>query len=102
MNERKYALNEDKTEIVFAIDYNINIKPNFYCIDCKKKLEHVNKHERKGNLVKAHFRTDPNENYCNCNENGIQYDYWDDIYNESKDYHFEMISQIVSAVKNKN
>jgi len=92
--ERKYALTEDKTELVFAEDYILKIKPNFYCVDCNKKLEHVNKHERKGHLVKAHFRSDPNVNYCNCKEKGIQYDFYDDIYNEGKDYHLEMIDQI--------
>ena len=92
--ERKYALTEDKTELVFAEDYILKIKPNFYCVDCNKKLEHVNKHERKGHLVKAHFRSDPNVNYCNCKEKGIQYDFYDDIYNEEKDYHLEMIDQI--------
>ena len=92
--ERKYALNESKKELVFAEDYNINIKPNFYCIDCNKKLEHVNKHERKGHLVKAHFRSDPNKNYCDCKEKGIQYEFYDDIYNDEKDYHLDMINQI--------
>ena len=92
--ERRYALNEDKNELVFAEDYNINIKPNFYCIDCNKKLEHVNKHERKGHLVNAHFRSDPHKNYCDCKEKGIQYDFYDDIYNDAKDYHLDMINQI--------
>jgi len=92
--ERKYALNENKTELVLAKDYNINIKPKFYCIDCKKKLEHVNKHERKGHLINAHFRSDPHKNYCDCKEKGIQYDFYDDIYNNEKDYHLDMINQI--------
>jgi len=92
--ERKYALNEDKNELVLAEDYNINIKPNFYCIDCKKKLEHVNEHKRKGHLINAHFRSDPHKNYCDCKEKGIQYDFYDDIYNDAKDYHLDMINQI--------
>jgi hypothetical protein len=92
--ERKYALNESKKELVFAEDYIINIKPNFYCIDCKKKLEHVNEHKRKSRLVKAHFRSDPHVNYCSCKEKGIQYEFYDDIYNDVKDYHLDMIKQI--------